>query len=439
MIPRCFFPLLVLATAHAEVDFARDVQPIFNVHCVACHGGVKEAGEVSFIYRDKVLGKGESGAQVVVPGNPDASEMIKRLVSKDADEVMPKPEHGPPLPASEIETLRQWVKEGAKWSEHWSFVKPVPHPAPVVSDAGWSRNSIDPFILARLDSEKLKPSPEADRAALLRRASLDLIGLPPSPDELGAFEADMSPDAYEKQVDRLLASPAFGERWTSVWMDLARYADSEGLGLDRRREVWKFRDWLIDAYNKDMPFDQFTTEQLAGDLLPNPTLDQQIATTFQRLTQSNEEGGTDDEEFRVAAVLDRTNTTWEVWQGQTFGCVQCHSHPYDPIQHEEYYKFAEFFNQTRDSDLSEGLPTIQVPLDRARHDEAGALDAAISMAESELHDIHGKLAADGQGHPAQGSPARWLCRVPHRGKCGQQFDPPPDLPRRPSNHHRAAS
>lgn len=399
MIPRFIFPLLALATAHAEVDFARDVQPIFNAHCVACHGGVKEAGNVSFIYRDKVLGKGESGATVVVPGDPDASEMIKRLISKDPDEVMPKPEHGPPLPANEIETLRQWVKEGATWSEHWSFVKPQRHPAPAVSDPDWCRNSIDSFILARLDSEKLTPSPEADRAALLRRASLDLVGLPPSPDELETFENDKSPEAYEKQVDRLLASPAFGERWASVWMDLARYADSEGLGLDRRREVWKFRDWLIEAYNNDMPFDQFTIEQLAGDLLPEPTLDQQIATTFQRLTQSNEEGGTDDEEFRVAAVLDRTNTTWEVWQGQTFGCVQCHSHPYDPIQHEEYYKFAEFFNQTRDWDLSEGLPTVRVPLDRAKHSEAGSLAAAISNAESELYHIHGKLTSSTRWEP----------------------------------------
>lgn len=386
-------PALAPLVCQGEVDFARDVQPIFNAKCTACHGGVKEAGHVSFIYRDKVLGKGESGKPVVVPGNPDASEMIRRIVTHDADDVMPKPEHGPRLPDKEIATLTQWVKEGAKWGEHWSFLKPERHPAPAVSNAAWCRHPIDAFVLAKLDTEKLKPSPEADRAALLRRASLDLTGLPPSPSELDAFQKDTSPDAYEKQVDRLLASPAFGERWASVWMDVARYADSEGLGLDRRRDVWKYRDWLIEAFNADMPFDRFATEQLAGDLLPNPTLDQQIATTFQRLSQSNDEGGTDDEEFRVAAVLDRVNTTWEVFQGQTFGCVQCHSHPYDPIQHDEYYKFSDFFNQTRDWDLTENLPVMRVPLDRTKHAEAGQYEAAISKAESALYEIHGKLNA----------------------------------------------
>ena len=385
--------LLCLASpiARGEIDFARDVRPIFNSKCTACHGGVKEAGNISLIYRDKVLGKGKSGEIVVVPGNPDASEMIKRIISHDPEEVMPKPEHGPRLSDKEVETLTQWVKEGAKWGEHWSFVKPERHTPPKVSDPAWCRNPIDNFILGRLDSEKLKPSPEADRALLLRRVSLDLVGLPPTLEELDAFIADKSPDAYEKQVDRLLASPAFGERWASVWMDLARYADSEGLGADGRRDVWKFRDWLIEAFNQDKPFDQFTIEQLAGDLLPHPTLDQLIATTLQRLTQSNDEGGTDDEEFRIAAVLDRVNTTWEVWQGQTFGCVQCHSHPYDPIHHDEYYKFAAFFNQSRDADLSEGLPDLTVPLDRSRHAEAGKLQTDVFRAESALYEIHGSL------------------------------------------------
>ncbi|MGC4015714.1 MAG: PSD1 and planctomycete cytochrome C domain-containing protein [Luteolibacter sp.] len=395
------FPALVPLVCHGEVDFARDVQPILNAKCTACHGGVKEAGHVSFIYRDKVLGKGESGKPVVVPGAPNASEMIRRIVTHDPDDVMPKPEHGPRLPDKEIATLTQWVKEGAKWGEHWSFVKPERHPAPAVSNAAWCRNPVDAFVLSRLDTEKLKPSPEADKASLLRRASLDLTGLPPSPAELVAFEKDTSPDAYEKQVDRLLASPAFGERWASVWMDVARYADSEGLGLDRRRDVWKYRDWLIEAFNADMPFDRFATEQLAGDLLPNPTLDQLVATTFQRLTQSNEEGGTDDEEFRVAAVLDRVNTTWEVFQGQTFGCVQCHSHPYDPIQHDEYYKFSEFFNQTRDWDLNENLPVVRVPLDRTKHAEAGGYEAAISKAESSLYEIHGRLNAATAWNPVK--------------------------------------
>lgn len=395
--------LLVLLPwiARGEIDFARDVRPIFNAKCVACHGGVKEAGEVSFIYRDKVLGKGESGKPVVVAGDPDASNLMRLITSNDPDEVMPKPEHGPKLSNGEIDTLRQWVKEGAKWGEHWSFVKPERHPPPAVLDKAWPKNPIDPFVLARIEAEKLTPSPEADRASLLRRASLDLIGLPPSLDELDAFLADKSADAYEKQVDRLLASPAFGERWASVWMDLARYADSEGLGLDRRRDVWKYRDWLIDAFNRDEPYDRFTIDQLAGDLLPDATLDQQIATTFQRLSQSNDEGGTDDEEFRVAAVLDRVNTTWEVWQGQTFGCIQCHSHPYDPIQHDEYYKFAAFFNQTQDADLTENLPKLTVPMDRARHAEAGVLQTEITRAESSLYEIHGKLTAATRWSPVR--------------------------------------
>lgn len=380
-------PLLSLC-AHGEVDFANQVRPILNAKCTACHGGVKEAGGVSFIYRDKVLGKGESGKPVVVPGDPEASEMMVRILSHDPDEVMPKPEHGPKLPAEEVETLRQWIKEGAKWGEHWSFVAPKRAPQPKTSNEEWCHTPIDRFVLARLDQEKLKPSPEADRASLLRRASLDLTGLPPHAEELDAFLNDKSPDAYEKQVDRLLASPAFGERWASVWMDLARYADSEGLGLDRRRDVWKYRDWLIDAFNRDEPFDQFTIDQLAGDLKPNATIDDFVATTFQRLSQSNDEGGTDDEEFRVAAVIDRVNTTWEVWGGQTFGCVQCHSHPYDPIEHKEYYKFYDFFNQTRDADLSENLPEIAVPLDRAKHVEAGLLQQTIADAEAKLYQYH---------------------------------------------------
>jgi hypothetical protein len=377
---------LLLASAHAEVDFAREVRPILNSHCTACHGGVKEAGEVSFIYRDKALGKGESGKPIIVPGDPDASEAMVRVLSTDPDEVMPKPEHGPRLADPEVATLRQWIKEGAKWGEHWSFVAPENHEPPAIKDTAWPRNDIDRFLLARMESEGLKPSKEADKAALLRTLSLDLTGVPPSISELDAFLADSSPDAYDKQVSRLLDSPRFGERWASVWMDLARYADSEGLGLDRRRDVWKYRDWLISAFNRDEPYDQFTIEQLAGDLIPNATLDQRIATTFHRLTQANNEGGTDDEEFRVVATMDRVSTTWEVWQGVTMGCVQCHSHPYDPIRHDEYYRFMGFFNQAADNDVPENHPLLRVPLDPARYAEAGRLQDKISKLEDQIHE-----------------------------------------------------
>ncbi|QJE94856.1 PSD1 and planctomycete cytochrome C domain-containing protein [Luteolibacter luteus] len=385
--------LLLGSSARAEVDFAHDVRPILNSHCTACHGGVKEAGEVSFIYRDKALGKGESGKQIIVPGDPDGSEMMARILSTDPDEVMPKPEHGPPLPAKEIETLRQWIKEGAKWGEHWSFVAPIAHTAPEVKDAAWPKNPIDRFLLARMESEGLKPSKEADKAALLRRLSLDLTGLPPSVEELDAFLSDAAPDAYDKQVTRLLSSARFGERWASVWMDLARYADSEGLGLDKRRDVWKYRDWLISAFNKDLPYNEFTIEQLAGDLLPHPSLDQRIATTFHRLSQANNEGGTDDEEFRVVAVMDRVATTWEVWQGVTMGCVQCHSHPYDPIEHAEYYRFMDFFNRSVDNDVPENHPVIQVPLDPARHAEAGELENKIRSLEEDIFQVRQSLAS----------------------------------------------
>ncbi|WP_193214219.1 PSD1 and planctomycete cytochrome C domain-containing protein [Luteolibacter marinus] len=393
--------LLSALPVWAKVDFAHDVRPILNAHCTSCHGGVKEAGEVSFIYREQALGKGESGKPIIVPGDPAASELMVRVLSGDPDEVMPKPEHGPPLAKEEIETLRTWIEEGAEWGEHWSFVAPVRQQPPAVKDAAWPRNDIDRFLLARMESEGLEPSKEAAKSVLLRRLSLDLTGLPPSVEELDAFLADSSPDAYAKQVDRLLASPHFGERWASVWMDLARYADSEGLGVDRRREVWKYRDWLVDAFNRDLPFDQFTIDQLAGDLIPDASLEQKIATTFHRLTQVNDEGGTDDEEFRVSAVMDRVATTWEVWQGLTFGCVQCHSHPYDPIKHEEYYSFMAFFNQTADADLSEDLPKLKVPLDKARYAEANGLQDQVAAAESALFKIRAEIDAATRWSPAR--------------------------------------
>ncbi len=405
LIPRAAALLLLAAAADAKVDFAREVRPILNAHCTACHGGVKEAGEVSFIYREQALGKGESGKPIIVPGDPDASEMMARILSEDPDEVMPKPAHGPRLPDGEIAILRRWIEEGAEWGEHWAFVAPREHPVPAVEEGGWPRNDIDRFLLARMEREGLKPSKEADKAALLRRLSLDLTGLPPSLAELDAFLTDSAPDAYDRQVDRLLGSPRFGERWASVWMDLARYADSEGLGIDKRRDVWKYRDWLIAAFNRDLPYDRFTVEQLAGDLLPAPSLEQRVATTFHRLTQANNEGGTDDEEFRVAAVMDRVATTWEVWQGVTMGCVQCHSHPYDPIRHEEYYSFMAYFNQAADSDVPENHPLLRVPLDPARHAEAGKLQDRIAALQDELHQRRTSLASRSRWLPTAGMAA----------------------------------
>ncbi len=382
------FSALCAQSAVAAIDFTRDVQPILNKNCIACHGGVKEAGEVSFIFRDQVLGKGESGKTVVVPGKPGISEMIARIITDDMDDLMPKPEHGPRLTDGEVSTLRQWISEGAIWGEHWSFVAPEKSPAPSVKNTAWPKNDIDRFILSKLESNDLTPNPEAKPSEWLRRASLDLTGLPPTITELDAFEAAAEDDlrsAIEKETDRLLASPRFGERWASVWQDLARYSDSEGLGMDGNRDVWKYRDWLIDAFNEDLPYDRFIIDQLAGDLLPDSTLDEKIATTFHRLTQANNEGGTDDEEFRVVAVMDRATTTWEAFQGISFGCVQCHSHPYDPIKHEEYYSFLSFFNNTADADVIDHQPLLRVPLDKTKYPAANQAVEDIGSLEEKIH------------------------------------------------------
>ncbi|MFK7851902.1 MAG: PSD1 and planctomycete cytochrome C domain-containing protein [Akkermansiaceae bacterium] len=387
---RNFFHLLLLATPlSAEIQFTRDVQPILNKNCIACHGGVKEAGGVSFIFRDQVLGEGESGKIVVVPGKPEESEMIARIITNDLDDLMPKPEHGPRLSEEDVETLRQWIKEGADWGEHWSFAAPNKHEVPSVKNTDWPANDIDPFILARLESENLKPSPVAKPAEWLRRASLDLIGLPPTIAELDAFEAAAKQDytaAVAAETERLLASPHFGERWASVWMDLARYADSEGLGNDSNRDVWKYRDWIIKSFNEDLPYSQFIIDQLAGDLVPESTLDQKLATVFHRLTQANSEGGTDDEEFRVLAAMDRNVTTWEVFQGLSMNCVQCHSHPYDPIKHEEYYTSLAFFNNARDADAAGNAPMLPIPLERENYAKANELIESIEALEQSIFD-----------------------------------------------------
>lgn len=356
-----------------QVDFNRDIRPILNGHCITCHGGVKQAGGVSFAYRDQVLGRGKSGRPTVVPGSPRTSELMARITSKDPEYRMPL--HQQPLGEAQIALLRRWIAEGAPWENFWAFVPPRPQPLPRVQNSAWVRQPLDRFILARLEKEHLAPAPEADRAELLRRVSLDLTGLPPTPAEQAAFLADHSRDAYEKQVDRLLVSPAFGERWASMWLDLARYGDTKGFEKDRSRPgVWTYRDWVIGAFNANMPYDRFVITQMAGDLLPSPSMDDLIATSFHRQTQANDEGGTDDEEFRLAAVMDRVATTWSVLNGVSFNCVQCHSHPYDPIRHVEYYKFMAFFNTSRDADMAfdtslpDDWPVLRVPIDHRNFD-----------------------------------------------------------------------
>lgn len=345
----------VLAGHEEPVDYNQDIKPILNKSCLACHGGVKKSGQFSLLFQKEAYSPNESGKPAIVPGDPDESEMIYRITHSDPDERMP-PE-GDPLPEKEIELLTRWIEEGAPWGQHWAYQKPKPVDPPDVG-GDWANNEIDQFIYRKLKERDLQPSPRADKATLLRRVSLDLTGLPPTREELENFIADDRPDAYERVVDRLLDSPRYGERWAAMWMDLARYADSKGYEKDGHRSIWQYRDWLIKAFNNDKPFDEFTIEQLAGDLLPDPTDDQWIATAFHRNTMNNDEGGTNDEEFRVAAVIDRVNTTWNVWQATTMECVQCHSHPYDPIRHEDFFKSYAYFNNTADEDVPSEAPNL---------------------------------------------------------------------------------
>lgn len=341
---------------HQEpVDFNKEIRPIINTKCISCHGGVKESAGFSLFSREDALKNTESGKPAIIPGNPGDSELVRRLLSNDPEERMPY--HAEPLSATEIEKLKDWIAQGAYWEDHWAYIKPEKPELPT-DTSGWAENPVDHFIQAGLQKENLQPSPRADKAVLLRRLNLDLIGLPPGVQEVQDFVNDPSPDAYEKQVDRLLASPHFGERWAAMWLDLARYSDSKGYEKDDFRNIWRYRDYVIRSFNEDKPFNQFTIEQLAGDLLPNASEEQYIATAYHRNTSNNDEGGTDDEEFRVSALLDRVGNTWEVWQGTTMGCVQCHSHPYDPIRHEDFYTSMAFFNNTRDEDTPNESPTF---------------------------------------------------------------------------------
>ena len=411
-----------------QVSFSRDIRPILNQNCVVCHGGVRQKNGVSFIFREEALGVGKSGHRTIVPGKPDESELIARITSKDPDARMPY--HAAPLSSQQIGLLRRWIKEGAQWEDHWAFVAPKPQSLPAVKRSDWARQPLDRFILARLEKENLAPSSEADKSALLRRVSFDLTGLPPMPEEQAVYLADSSPNAYEKQVDRLLASPRYGERWAAMWLDLARYADSKGYEADRDRPgMWPYRDWVIDAFNRNLPYDQFVIKQLGGDLLPNATFEDRIATSFHRQTPDNDEGGTDDEEFRLVAAMDRSATTWSVLNGVTMNCVQCHSHPYDPIRHAEYYKSLAFFNTSRDADLPEDTPVLYVPKDRAQFPEAAQLQQEIAALTHSVVDQGRELEGRSQwtalpitAASASEAPAlRWeadqlereLARLPH--------------------------
>lgn len=373
-IPKTFWVIFVLASfvffaacmlTGKKVDYNTEVKPIFNKSCITCHGGVKRQSGFSLLFRTDALAKNKSGKPAIIPGNPDSSELIKRLTLKDPEERMPY-KH-PSLSQKEITTLKNWIKEGAIWGDHWAYV-PVAEvsipsngrgPLSLFGTPSWINNDIDQFIFQKLKKEGLTPSDEADKATLLRRVSLDIIGMPASEKLNDWFMHNNEKNAYEKLVDTLLTSPHYGEKWAGMWMDLARYSDTKGYERDDSRNIWRYRDWLIKAFNDNKPYDQFLVEQIAGDLLPNPTDAQYIATAFHRNTMTNDEGGTDNEEFRTSAVLDRVNATWEGLMGTSFACVQCHSHPYDPFRHDEYYQFMAFFNNTRDEDTYDDYPLIR--------------------------------------------------------------------------------
>ena len=346
------FLCLAGSSGAGEPSFSRDVRPILSDACYKCHGpdDKERKGELLLSEFEGALKGGKSGEAAIVPGKPALSEMIKRLHSDDPDEQMPPPSTKKALTPEQIVVLEKWIASGAKYEKHWAFQAPVAPPVPK-SEAS---NPIDAFVRSTLAESGLKPSPEADKAALYRRVSFDLIGLPPTPEDLAAYLSDSSPDAYEKAVDRLLASPQYGERWARKWLDLARYADTNGYEKDRARTIWPYRDWVIKALNDDMPFDRFTIEQIAGDLLPGATADQRIATGFHRNTMLNEEGGIDPLEYRFKAMVDRVATTGATWLGLTLQCCQCHTHKYDPIPHREYYSMMAFLDNADE-------PTLELP------------------------------------------------------------------------------
>ncbi len=380
--------------AEDAVDFASQIRPLLSKKCFACHGPDEHTreGGLRLDVREAALQETDSGELAIVPGKSDESHLLARITSDDEYMRMPPEEAGEPLTPEEVELLRRWIDQGADYSPHWAYRPLVRPELPTVQRGDWPRSGLDYFVLARLEREGLAPSPEADRYTLMRRVALDLTGLPPTPAEVDAFVNDKRPDAYERLVDRLLNSPAYGERMARMWLDLARYADTDGYEKDQGRTIWRYRDWVIDAFNRDLPYDQFTIEQLAGDLLPDPTMNQLCATAFHRNTMTNTEGGTDDEEFRVAAVVNRVNTTMLVWMGTTIGCAQCHNHKFDPLTQREFFELYAYFNQTADNDLPSNAPVMPTPT-RAQQAQMAALRGEIAELEKQFAAPRPELAA----------------------------------------------
>lgn len=395
----CGCLLVAAVDADEAIEFSREIRPIFADHCLHCHGPDAKKRQADLRLDELASATSErSGKQAIAPGKPERSTLLERVQSDDPDVQMPPADAGQRrLTAGEIDLLRRWIAQGAKWSEHWSFVAPRRPSLPTVRDATWPRNGIDYFILSRLDREGLRPSAPADAVGLLRRVTQDLIGLPPTIEEVENFLADDSPDAYEKVVARLLNSPRYGEHIALSWLDAARYADTSGYQADWERFMWPWRDWVVGAINADLPFDQFTVEQLAGDLLPNATPSQVLATGFNRNHRINDEGGSLDAEFEVEYVVDRVDTTSTVWLGLTAGCARCHDHKYDPISQKEYYRLFAFFNNVPEKGIDgrhgAAKPFIDVP-NPAVQDRITALKRRLETRQATLAQL------------AEGSPER---------------------------------
>jgi hypothetical protein len=391
--------LVPAADADEAIDFSREIRPILAEHCLHCHGPDAKKRKADLRLDESASAIAERrGSQAVAPGKPERSTLLERVQSDDPDVQMPPADAGQRrLTRGEIDLLRRWIAQGAKWSEHWSFVPPRRPSLPAVRDANWPRNGIDYFILSRLDREGLRPSPPADPVGLLRRVTLDLTGLPPTIDEVENFLADAaeSPDAYEKVVERLLNSPRYGEHMALAWLDAARYADTSGYQADWERFMWPWRDWVVQAFNANLPFDQFTVEQLAGDLLPGATPSQVLATGFNRNHRINDEGGSLDAEFEVEYVVDRVDTTSTVWLGLTAGCARCHDHKYDPISQKEYYRLFAFFNNVPEKGIDgrhgAAKPFIELP--------NPAVEAKITDLKRRLETRQATLAQLAEGSP----------------------------------------
>uniref|UniRef100_UPI0037CB1154 PSD1 and planctomycete cytochrome C domain-containing protein n=1 Tax=Luteitalea sp. TaxID=2004800 RepID=UPI0037CB1154 len=405
----------------AKVDFASQIEPILRAQCYECHGEKKARGKLRLHVRDLAL-KGGATGPLLVSGDSAKSYLLQRILGEGGEDRMPLDED--PLTPEQTALVRAWIDQGAEWpagpatptaqtvEEHWAYVAPKKAPLPAVSQEAWARTPVDRFVLARLGAEKLLPSHEASKEALLRRVSLDLTGLPPTLAELDAFLADTRPDAYERVVDRLLASPHFGERWARQWLDLARYADSNGFEADRLRSMWPYRDWVIDAFNADMPFDRFTVEQIAGDMLPGATRAQRIASGFHRNAMSNEEGGVDPEEALYEVLVDRVNTTSTVWMGSTLACAQCHNHKYDPFSQKDYFRVMAFFaNPAYTVDKhGAGFKYTEPQVDLATPEQ----DAKRTALKAELKAAEDALAADTSARTA--AQARWEASLAETGR-----------------------